>query len=507
MNEPPFDGTMNEPPLDGDAARPAPHGAPRSLSGRAVRSFLWSALSYGSTKLVLFGVTLVLARLLTPADFGVVAAGLAVIAFLEIAIDLGVGAAVVYEQEAGLSLRVRTAFTLNLLIAAACTLAGVLVAPAIAGFFHVPQAGDLFQVMFCYLLLRGAGQVQDAVLQRDLRYDARTVIDVVRAAVRAVVSLVLAFDGAGAWALVWGLIVAEAVAVALYFCYVRLVPTLRLDRSISTALLRFGLPVLGLKIVNWFSTSSDDLIVGNRLGPSALGLYTIGFQLRQLSIDSVYWIFGKIAFSVYAKARTYGPEAFKKATLRALQLVTLFGFSMGTGLAIVVPNAVPLLFSSKWEPAVPATVFLVLASGLGSIGFASGDIFPALGRPGTLLRLTTACVAVMVVGFLFAAPLGITAVAMVHFFFQLFYGLLRLHVANRLVGSTWRESLAAMRPAAVAALGIATTALPVSLLLPHDWAGLIATVGAGTAGALIALALFSRKIFTDLASLVGQGLR
>jgi PST family polysaccharide transporter len=411
---------------------------------------------------------------------------------------------VIYEQEAGLSIRVRTAFTLNLLIATACTLAGVLVAPAIAGFFHVPQASDLFRVMFCYLLLRGAGQVQDAVLQRDLRYNARTVIDVVRAAVRAVVSIVLASSGAGAWALVWGLLCAEMAAVALYFCYVGLLPTLRLDRAISTALLRFGLPVLGLKIVNWFSTSSDDLIVGNRLGTGALGLYTIGFQLRQLSIDSVYWVFGKIAYSVYAKARTYGTETIKSAMLRALQLVTLFGFPLGTGLAIVVPNVVPLLFSSKWEPAVPATVFLVLASGLGSIGFASGDIFPALGRPATLLRLTTACVAVMVTAFWFAAPLGITAVAMIHFVFQLAYGVLRLHVANRLVGSTWQESLAAMRPAAVATLGIATTALPVSLLLPHGWAGLIATVGTGAAGASIALAAFSRTIFADLAALARQ---
>jgi hypothetical protein len=110
----------------------------------------------------------------------------------------------------------------------------------------------------------------------------------------------------------------------------------------------------------------------------------------------------------------------------------------------------------------------------------------------------------MVTAFWFAAPLGITAVAMIHFVFQLAYGVLRLHVANRLVGSTWQESLAAMRPAAVATLGIATTALPVSLLLPHGWAGLIATVGTGAAGASIALAAFSRTIFADLAALARQ---
>jgi lipopolysaccharide exporter len=495
---------INEPPSDERAVQPVPADGERGLSGRAVRSFLWSALSYGSTKLVLFVVTLVLARLLTPADFGVVAAGLALITFLEIALDLGVGAAVIYEQETGVSVRVRTAFTLNLLIGAVATLAGVLSAPAIAAFFHVPQAVDLFRVMFFYLLLRGAGQVQDAVLQRDLRYNVRTVIDVARGIMRASVSLVLAFAGTGAWALIAGLLAGEGIAVVLYSCFVGLLPTLRLDRAISKALLRFGLPVLGLKIVNTFSTDSDDLIVGNRLGTSALGLYTIGFQLRQMFLDNIYWIFGKIAYSVYSKARTRGPDVLKGAMLRALQLVTLFGFSMGTGLAIVVPNAVPLLFSSKWEPTVPATVFLVLASGLGSIGFASGDIFPAVGRPATLLRLTIVCVGVMVAGFWFAAPIGITAVAMVHFFFAVFYGVLRLHVANRLIGSTWRGCFLAMRPGALAALGIAATALPVSLLLPHGWLGLIATIAAGVVGAVTILAALSPRTFFELAALARQ---
>ncbi|MGH3622540.1 MAG: lipopolysaccharide biosynthesis protein [Sciscionella sp.] len=477
------------------------------LSGRAVRSFLWSALSYGSTKVVVFLVTLVLARLLDPADFGVVAAGLSLIVFLEIGLDLGVGAAVVYEQELGLSHRVRTAFTLNLLIAVLCTLAGVAASPAIAAFFHVPQAVGLFRVLFCYLLLRGAGQVQDAVLQRDLRYRVRTVVEVARALARGVVSVVLAFAGAGAWALVAGLLSGELAAVVLYFCFVGLVPTLRIERATSRALLGFGLPVLGLKIVNSFTTNSDDLIIGNRLGAGPLGLYTIGYQLRELCIDNVYWIFGKVAYSVYSKARAYGPEAFKNTMLRALRLVTLFGFTAGTGLAIVAPAAVPLLFSSKWAPAVPATVFLALASGLASIGYASGDIFPAVGRPGTLLRLTTVCVVVMVLGFWFAAPYGITAVAMVHFFFVLFYSVLRLHVANRLVGSTWWESLVAMRPAVLATLGITATALPTSLLLPLSWLGLVATVLAGTAGALVMLRVFNRGVLTDLAALAKQGFR
>ena len=138
--------------------------AARELSRRAVGGFLWSAASFGASKMVLFVVTVILARLLVPADFGLVAAGLSVAAFLEIALDFGVGSAIIYEQERGITERVRVAFTLSLLIAVAMTGLGVAASPYVAAYFAAPGATALFQVLFCYLLLRGVGLVSEPVL-------------------------------------------------------------------------------------------------------------------------------------------------------------------------------------------------------------------------------------------------------------------------------------------------------------------------------------------------------
>lgn len=484
-------------PGPGDAT--SPDG---SLTTRAVRSFLWSALSFGSSKTVVFLVTLVLTRLLAPADFGLVAAGLTLIAFLEIALDLGVGAAVVYEQEEGITERVRSAFTLNLVLAVGLSVLGVLAAPAVADFFGAPDEVNLFRVLFLYLVLRGAGQVQTAVLQRDLRYRERTVIDVSRALVRGAVSIGLALSGHGAWAIVVGLLVGEVVALAIASAYVRLLPALRIKRSVAATLLRFGAAVLGLKVVSAVLTNSDKFIVGGRLGTEDLGFYTIAYRLPEMSIDTVHWIFSSVAFAVYSKARKQGPEAFRGSMLRALRLTTLFGFSAGVGLAILAPVAVPVLFSDRWTPAVGATVLLALATGLASIGYASGDIFPAVGRPGALLLLTALMTPVAVAGFWFAAPYGITAVAGVHVVFQLVFGAVRLHVANRLVGSTWRQSAVALGPAVVSVLGIVALALPVSLLLPQGPLALVATLVSGLVGSALALLMFARPTVVDIGRLL-----
>ena len=476
--------------------------APQSLATRAVRSFLWAGLSFGSSKLIVFLVTLVLARLLAPADFGVVAVGLTLIAFLEIALDLGVGAAVVQQQERGITERVRTAYTLNLVLACVLALAGVLAAPFIATVFRAPDSADLFRVLFLYLVLRGAGQVQAAVLQRDLRFRERTVIDVSRAAVRGVVSVALAMAGSGPWAIVLGMLAGELVGLAISIGYVRLLPVLRVRREVAVTLLRFGAAVLGIKVVGAVFSQSDKLIVGGRLGPEDLGLYIVAFRLPELCIDTVHWIFSSVAFSLYSKARAQAPEAFRNAMLRALRLTTMFGFSAGTGLAIIAPVAVPVLFSDTWEPAVGAAVLLALAAGLASIGYASGDIFPAVGRPAALLRLTALMTPPAVVGFWFAAPYGITAVAAVHLVFQLVFGLARLHMANRLVGSTWRQDLTAMYPAVVSALGVVALALPVRLLLPETWWSLVAMVVCGVAGSLLALLLLARPALLDVVTLL-----
>ena len=487
--------------MSGDAGGHEPVGA-RELSRRAVGGFLWSAASFGASKIIVFVMTVVLARLLAPADFGLVAAGLSVAAFLEIALDFGVGSAVIYEQERGITERVRIAFSLSLIVAAVMTGIGIAISPFVALYFRVPSATLLFQVLFCYLMLRGVGLVQDAVLQRDLRYRTRTMVDVLRALGRGGASVVLAFGGQGAWAIVAGTVVGEAVAAVAYCVFVRIAPTWRLRRDVVKALLKFGLPLLTLNIVNTVSAEGDKMIVGGRLNPTSLGQYTIAQKLPEMLIDNVYWVFQRIAYGIYARARTGGPEMFRAAMLKALRLVTFFGFPMGTALAVIAPSAVPVLFSPAWSPAVPTMIVISLTAGLAAIGYASGDIFPAIGRPAALLRATAATVGVELVVMWFVAPYGILMVALVHLAFMIFWGPVRLHVANRYVGTTWRECLVAMRPGTIAALGIGLLGTPAALFTGTGWIGLVATAAAGAAGGGGAVLLFDRAALAEVIALV-----
>jgi PST family polysaccharide transporter len=270
-------------------------------------------------------------------------------------------------------------------------------------------------------VLRALGQVQSAVLRRDLDFRRGTIVDVSRALVRAGVAIPMALSGFGAWALVWGVIGGELTSSILAWRLTRFRPSLILDREALRPLLGFGLTVLATRLVAEVSANSDYLIVGRRLGPTELGYYSVAWRLPELVIDSVLWVFSAVAFPVYSQARERGPETFKLAMLQALRYVTLFSFPVGVGLAIVSRDAVLVLFSEQWMPAAPIMAVVALTMAIVSVGYASGDLYPAMGRPGLVLKLDLALAVPIVAGLWLAAPHGITAVALIHLVAVLVY--------------------------------------------------------------------------------------
>lgn len=463
-------------------------------------SFFWSAVSFTASKLLVFVVTLVMARLLVPEDFGVVAVGLAIVAFLEVALDLGVGSALVYEQERGITRRVQTAFSLNVGIAAACTLVGVLIAPVVADVFDVEDVA-LLRVLFLYFLLRGLVQVPDAVLRRDLLFRRRALVEISRAVTRGAVSIPLAVSGVGPWALVIGILASEAVGIVLTWIAVRFVPTFSLDRSIARTLLGFGTAVLSLKILGAILENADYYIVGSQLGTYELGIYTLAFRVPEIVLANVFWIFSTVAFSIYARARSRDMADLRSAALRALQLITLFAFPAGVGMAVVSKSVTVSLLGWEWEDAATPMLFVALSMGVSSIGYASGDVFPAVGRPGLLIRIVAPMVVVKVIGLLIAAPHGLDAMAATLFGLSVVFAAVRLTVANRLLEVSASTSLRAMAPGAIAAVGALMGALPVVLLREPDVLTLVLAILGGILGVAVLLLLFCRSVLRDLGEL------
>ncbi|GAA1850649.1 oligosaccharide flippase family protein [Microlunatus capsulatus] len=427
---------------------------------------MWTTLAWGSNRVVVLALTLLLARLLTPEDFGLVTAALTIIAMFDAALDLGVGAAVVAAQERGVSRRTRTALTLNIGLSALIAGVGAALSPLVAALFDARDHTWLFALIFLYPLFRGAGQVNDAVLKRDLLFRRRTVVDLTRAGVRVVVSLSLALTVGGPVSIAAGIVASELVAMVLLWSLVPIRPVRSMTRADVRELLGFGGQVTVIRVLGSFRSTFDYLVVGAAISATALGYYGMAYKLPELGIENVLWIFSAVALSAYARARLEGEEALFSAMLRATRLLSLYGLAVGVTLAVLARDAVPVLFSPTWEPAVLPMVLISLSLGLMSVGWASGDVFTALGRPGTLVLLDLPATALMAGLFLLAPRYGLVGVAAVHLVFNAVYCLARLVLLQRVTRVGGRRLLGAVAPGFAVAVPTAAVGFGIQHLLP-----------------------------------------
>ncbi len=474
-----------------------------ALARSSVGGFLWTTLAWGSNRIVILGLTLLLARLLTPEDFGVVTAAVTIIAMLDAALDLGVGAAVVARQEQGITPATRIAMTLNLGISAIICVAGIVASPWIAALFDSSSQADVFALLFLYPLFRGAGQVSDAVLKRDLLFRRRTAIDLTRAAVRVCISVPLALTVGGAISIAAGIVGGELVAMLLLWILVPIRPAFLAHRHLIPGLLKFGGLVTVIRVLGSIRASADYLVVGAMVGTTALGYYGMAYKLPELVIENVLWIFSAVALSAYSKARVISPDVLTAGMLRATRMLSIYGLTAGATLAVIAPDAVPVLFSPQWQPAATPMVFISLALGFMAVGWASGDVFTANGRPGTLVALDIPATVVLIVGFIVAAGHGLVGVAVALLIFNVAYCVARLALVRYAHGTAWKRLLTAVAPAVAIATATGGVGLLVRSLLPSGQFATLAVVSlACTVTAIGASLLFARSTVLEMTSLL-----
>ena len=378
MTEPPI---MDGAPAAAAEARTAFSKTSRDVSGRAASGVLWLTAQKWAVRLLGFVTIAVLTRLLSPADFGTVAAASTVLPFFFLLADLGFAAYIVQVDKSDQRM-LSTAFWFSLGAGAVLCAALFATAPLLAVVFHDDGVTPVLQALSLWVVLTAAGSVPMALLRRDMRFGVLAGQGAVAAGVAQVVAMIMAFSGFGAWALVAQSLVAPAITTVLAWITSRWRPTFAFSWTEFRVMGTFGGQVLGVEFVAMLRAWGEAAVITAMLSIGAFGYMTIAQRLVQVVQDLTGSAIVPVTQVAFAKIRDE-KERLLAAYLRALRL-TYFALSLPlTLLAVTAPLVVPIVFGRGWDQSYPVAQILALAGILSVGAWLDHGMFYGVGRPGT----------------------------------------------------------------------------------------------------------------------------
>lgn len=476
-----------------------------SLSRAAARGAAWSYATFLVSKGLALVSTLVLARILAPEEFGLIALALVFMGYLDIVNDFGIISAVIW-RGGDVERTARVAFGLTLAVGAALSGASLVAAPVVAGFYDEPRLAGLLRVLSATFLLASFGSVQDALLRRAMAFRRRFVAEAVKAGVKAAVTVGLATAGFGAWSVVHGQLAGVTVGAVAYWLLVGWKPSFTFDRRLARGLMGYGSQLTLLGLLAMAVSSVDQIAIGRRLGAAELGFYAVAFRLPGLLVLNSCSVLSQALFPAFARVRD-GEGSMQGALLRAVQALAALTVPLGLGIALVAPDLVSVLFGERWEPATPVMRLLAVHTVLATLLYNDGDVYKATGRPSVLNALTAVQLALIGPIVWWSAGRGIVSAAAAMVAISGLVLVLRAVLVHRLLGVSVRELGRALRPVLLSA-GVMTGAVAVTRAAASAApAGmrLAAAVGVGLVTYGATLGFSARQPMSELLSLLRFG--
>ncbi|WP_345801190.1 lipopolysaccharide biosynthesis protein [Microbacterium sp. AZCO] len=379
------------------------------LGPRAAASVAWLTGQTWAVKVGGFVTVVILARLLTPTDFGLVAVAMTVVPVVYLLADLGFGTYMMQARDAD-ETAAATAFWYSVISGTGLALLLVAAAPLLQLVFGVPGVAGVIAAMSPAVLFVSLAAVPIALLRRTLRFRALAIQAAVAALVAQVVAIVLALAGAGVWALVAQTCVFQAVTAIAAWIAARWHPVWRFSMADFRTMFGFGSKVAGVNLVAMARQWGENAIIANVLGAAALGQLSIAQRLVQTTQEVAGAAIAPVSTVVFAKVRD-DPERLGRGYDRALGLSYAVIAPALTAILVTAPLLVPLLFGPQWTQAIPVAQALSIAAVFTLAATLDHGLFYGLGRPGAWFVYATAIEALTVLVTAIVARYGIVAVA------------------------------------------------------------------------------------------------
>jgi len=440
-----------------------------SLRRSAISGIKWSSISHFGRRGLSLITTIVLARLLAPADFGLVAMAAVVIGFIELFKDLGTATAVIQRKDPSQGL-LASVFWLNSGFGLAAAMVLCLLAPLLGAFYREPQVIPIMQALSLSFLLSGLSNVQMSLLERNLEFDKLARIEIGTTLFAALVGITAAFLGHGAWSLVYQMLAGNFLGTLLFWSASRWRPSWQFDWPEIRSVMAFSLNLTGGNIFNYFARNADKLLIGRFLGVQDLGYYDLAYRLMQFPLQGISAVIGRVMFPLYSRMQDDAGQ-FGRTYLKVASAIALISFPLMLGLTALAGPFVLTLFGAAWTPVIPLLLILAPLGAVQSIATTVGSIYMAKGRTDWALWWTVGAGLLIVLSFVLGLPWGILGVTASYAIMFLFLTYPAFAIPFRLIGLKVRDLGGVLWQPATCSFVMYAVVAGTALWLPPDVPG------------------------------------
>lgn len=354
-------------------------------SKRILNSFLWSFLEQGGVKLAQLIVQIILARILAPEMFGVLAIILVVVGVVDMIAQSGLGTALVQERKID-DMSFSTAFWLSLGLAAILYVLAYFVAPYIAVFYSMPDLSLYLRVILLVVFINGANSIQRSYLQRKMDFKSLSISNIIATIGSGIVGIVCALIGFGIWALIIQVLAQSTFAFIALLIVVPWKPSFAFDATQARSLYSYGWKMCVTGVLNTLYTNISELIIGKTCSAGDLGYYSQGRKWPIAAIAAGSNALSNVLFPAFVELRD-DMKAFLQAAKRAVIDGTFIIAPIAFGLAAVGEPLIAVLMTEKWLPCVPVFQFTCISYSVLMLELVSFRAYMALGDSGLYLKL------------------------------------------------------------------------------------------------------------------------
>jgi O-antigen/teichoic acid export membrane protein len=473
------------------------------LTHRAAGAAWWSALEISARYGAQFIVMIILARLLTPADFGLIAMLLVFTSIGALLVDSGFSTALIQRQNTNAD----DETTVFLLSTGASVFVAVilwLAAPAIADFYSQPELIPLTRLLLFVLPLGALASVPDALLTKKLDFKARAKAETFASLFSGVVAVILAWRGFGVWSLAWQGIVLISVRALLLWWYSGWRPRGRFHSASFRNLFGFGSYMLMSSLLDTISVRLQSLLIGKLFDSRTLGYYTLAQNTQQAPTSFMGSLLNRVGLPVFSTVADQPAKLLGALRLSLRAAMFLFVPCM-LGIAVVAKPLMGLLYGARWESAAPILSILAVSAALWPLHVLNLAALSAQGRSDLFFRLELVKKIIAISLILAVSPFGPKAIAAAVLLASLFGVIINTWYSKRLLGYGLLAQLSDQRNTFALAL---TAALAGWTILHWNNPGMLPTLAAIGAAVVVYISgaiLFRSAALAELVS-IGRSL-